>query len=66
MESDNYATIQDVPKPDMTWLIGRTIIEVEKIEFMNVSCGYESWRTVHGEQEVICIGGGGFMEFGRS
>jgi len=148
MESDNYATIQDVPKPDMTWLIGRTIIEVEKsdyswcfilddgsristesawrlvtakgivvtsedhghpfglpvpvnaaervtetvaqnpvsgfelrerttdlvihfandasIEFMNISCGYESWRTVHGEQEVICMGGGGFTEIGRS
>jgi len=148
MESDNYTTIQDVPKPNMTWLIGRTIINVEKadyswcfilddgstistesawrlvtvngiavtsvdhdhtfglpasvnaaervaktvaqspvsgfelrertgdlvlalsnnasIEFLNLSCGYESWRTVHGEQEVICMGGGGFTEIGRS
>jgi len=28
------------------------------IEFLNLSCGYEGWRTVHGQQEVICMGGG--------
>jgi hypothetical protein len=33
------------------------------IEFLNLSCGYEGWRTVHGAQEVICMGGGGLTEF---
>ena len=28
------------------------------IEFLNLSCGYDGWRTVHGRQEVICMGGG--------
>jgi hypothetical protein len=146
MDSNRYTTIQDEPKPDMTWLIGRTIKNVEKVdyswffvlddgssigtespwrlvtvngivvtsedhghpfglpvpvnaaeriiktiaqcpvsrfelrndtsdlvlhfvndvllEFLNLSCGYEGWRTVHGQQEVICMGGGGFTEIG--
>jgi len=144
MDSRSHTTIQDQPKPDMTWLIGRRIKEVEKvdyswyfvlddgssigtespwrlasdrgivvasgddghpfglptpmnaaervkqtvaqspiarfelkertsdlvlyfannafIEFLNLSCGYEGWRTLHGQQEVICMGGGGFTE----
>ena len=32
------------------------------IEFLNLSCGYESWRTVHEQQEVICMGGGKLAE----
>jgi hypothetical protein len=35
------------------------------LEFLNVSCGYESWRTVHGSQEVICKGGGRLQELTR-
>ena len=34
------------------------------IEFLSLSCGYEGWQTVHGQQEVICLGGGGFSEIG--
>jgi hypothetical protein len=146
MDSFSYTTISDDSKPDMTWLIGRKIQDVEKvdyswffvlddgssigtespwrlvtvkgivvtsedhghafglpapvnatervtktvaqshvsgfelkegtsdlvlhfensasIEFLNLSCGYESWRTVHGQQEVICMGGGGFTIIG--
>ena len=33
-----------------------------RIEFLNLSCGYEGWRTLHGQHEVICVGGGGFTE----
>jgi hypothetical protein len=28
------------------------------IEFLNMSCGYDGWRTVHGQQELVCLGGG--------
>jgi hypothetical protein len=28
------------------------------LEFLNLSCGYESWRAQHDEEEVICMGGG--------
>jgi hypothetical protein len=28
------------------------------LEFLNLSCGYESWRTQHEAEEVICMGGG--------
>lgn len=28
------------------------------IEFLNLSCGYEAWRTSHPSGEVICLGGG--------
>ncbi len=28
------------------------------LEFLNLSCGYESWRTQHDSEEVICMGGG--------
>jgi hypothetical protein len=34
------------------------------IEFLNTSCGYECWRTVHGQHEVWCQGGGGLTESG--
>lgn len=33
------------------------------IEFLNLSCGYEGWRTTHGPQELICMGGGRVTEF---
>ena len=32
------------------------------IELLNLSCGYEAWRTVHGAQEIICMGGGSISE----
>jgi hypothetical protein len=32
------------------------------IEFLNLSSGYEGWRTDHGRQSVFCMGGGGFTE----
>lgn len=32
------------------------------IEFLNLSCGYEGWRTEHGGEEVVCLGGDGFGE----
>ncbi len=28
------------------------------LEFLNLSCGYESWRAKQGAAEVICMGGG--------
>ena len=28
------------------------------LEFLNLSCGYESWRAQHDGEEVICMGGG--------
>lgn len=34
------------------------------IEFLTLSSGYEGWRTVHGNQEVICMGGGRLVELG--
>jgi hypothetical protein len=34
------------------------------IEFLNLSCGYEGWRTVHGQQEIICMGGGKLAKVG--
>jgi ABC-type multidrug transport system fused ATPase/permease subunit len=33
------------------------------IEFLNLSCGYEGWNSIHGHHRVICMGGGGFTEF---
>jgi hypothetical protein len=32
------------------------------VEFLNLSCGYEGWQTVHGQQRVICFGGGRLAE----
>jgi hypothetical protein len=29
-----------------------------RVDFLNLSCGYESWRAGHGTEEVICMGGG--------
>lgn len=28
------------------------------LEFLNLSCGYESWRTQHDSGDAICMGGG--------
>jgi hypothetical protein len=28
------------------------------LEFVTTSSGYEGWRTEHGNQSVICLGGG--------
>jgi hypothetical protein len=33
------------------------------LEFLNLSSGFEAWRSVHGTQQVFCIGGGGLTEF---
>jgi hypothetical protein len=32
------------------------------IEFLNLSCGYDGWRTVHGQQQIVCLGGGRLAE----
>ena len=32
------------------------------LEFLNLSCGYESWRTAHGPQQIISMGGGRLRE----
>ena len=28
------------------------------IQFLQLSCGYESWSTIYGSQRVVCSGGG--------
>jgi hypothetical protein len=28
------------------------------LEFLNMSCGYESWSVDHGVSRIICLGGG--------
>ncbi len=28
------------------------------IDFLSLSCMYDGWRTVHGQHEVFCLGGG--------
>ena len=33
------------------------------LEFLNLSCGYESWRAQHDSEEVICMGGGQLATF---
>ncbi len=33
------------------------------LQFLCLSGGYESWRTTHGTQDVICTGGGKIVEF---
>lgn len=33
-----------------------------QLEFLNPSCGYESWAIVHGKDNYICMGGGGFSK----
>jgi len=34
-----------------------------RIEFLNLSCGYEAWRTLHQSVHVICLGGGELAMF---
>lgn len=34
-----------------------------KLQFLNLSSGYESWHIVHGAHEIICMGGGKIHEF---
>ncbi len=29
-----------------------------RLEFLQLSSGYEAWRATHGSDEVICLGGG--------
>ena len=36
------------------------------VEFLNLSCGYEGWQTIHGSQQVICLGGGEITELNQS
>ena len=33
------------------------------IQFLNLSCGYESWRAGNAVAEVVCLGGGGLSFF---
>jgi hypothetical protein len=35
------------------------------LQFLNMSSGYEAWRSKHGAEEVICMGGGKLTEFRR-
>ncbi len=35
------------------------------IQFVTLSAGYEGWRTGHGDQQVICMGGGHLTIFQR-
>jgi hypothetical protein len=34
-----------------------------RLQFLCLSRGYESWRTTHGIQDVVCTGGGKIVEF---
>ena len=29
-----------------------------RVDFLHLSCGYESWRALHGTEEIVCMGGG--------
>ena len=33
------------------------------LQFLTVSCGYDGWHTIHGDQEVISLGGGRIRTF---
>jgi hypothetical protein len=35
------------------------------MQFLTTSDGYEGWRTAHGDQLVICLGGGELAIFDR-
>lgn len=35
------------------------------VQFLTTSGGYEGWRIGHGDQSIICLGGGGLAVFGR-
>ena len=39
---------------DLLVLFGQDV----SLEFLNLSCGYESWRAGRGSEEVVCMGGG--------
>jgi hypothetical protein len=34
-----------------------------RLQFLCLSSGYESWQITHGEQNLICTGGGKIVEF---
>jgi hypothetical protein len=36
------------------------------VQFLQLSCGYENWRTHHGSQDVFCTGGGSLVMFGSN
>jgi|SRR5579862_1259369 len=42
-----------------------TLEDSVRIEFLNLSGGYESWRTWHPSGEVICLGGGKLVIFNK-
>lgn len=44
---------------------GDLTLEFESVslQFLCLSGGYESWRTTHGAQDLICTGGGKIVEF---
>jgi predicted flavoprotein YhiN len=33
-----------------------------RLEFLNLSCGYEAWRATLGTDDVICLGGGALLK----
>jgi hypothetical protein len=33
------------------------------VQFLQLSCGYESWRLMVGKREFICLGGGEYASF---
>jgi len=37
--------------------------EAVSVQLLQLSCGYENWRTVHGVEQVFCIGGGSLSFF---
>ncbi len=36
------------------------------LQFLTNSSGYEGWRIEHGDQSIICLGGGALAIFGRT
>jgi hypothetical protein len=44
---------------DLTFHLG----EQTRLEFLQMSCGYEAWRLYHGGTETICTGGGAIAYF---
>jgi hypothetical protein len=48
---------------DQTGDLSLRFEEEVRLEFLNLSCGYESWRAQTSAGEVICLGGGQLAMF---
>ena len=48
------------PTSDLTILFEGEI----QIQFLNMSCGYESWTAWNNDVQIICLGGGELESFG--